>query len=204
MFWYNQEIEALEQKVIHPKSIKPRLLLYGSSSFRLWTDAAHDFPEFDVINQGFGGSTLTACAWFFQRLVPIYNPDILIIYAGDNDLGDGRIPEDLFFSFKGLMDRKNEYCGDIPMAFISVKPSLTREHLMGSIRYTNEIIEKEIITKHPDCTFINVFDEMLAVNQQGNTLYEDDGLHMSRKGYDLWQKIIRKQFLNTFINQETS
>ena len=44
-------------------------------------------------NQAFGGSTLEACAWFFERLVVPCYPRALVCYAGDNDLGDGRTPD---------------------------------------------------------------------------------------------------------------
>ncbi len=52
------------------------------------------------INLGFGGSTLAACAWFFDPIVaPVSHPQTLILYAGDNDLGDGRHPEEVLFFF---------------------------------------------------------------------------------------------------------
>jgi len=59
-----------------------------------------DFEEYMPINLGFGGSTLAACAWFFDPIVaPVIHPQTLILYAGDNDLGDGRHPEEVLFFF---------------------------------------------------------------------------------------------------------
>lgn len=144
MFWYNDEIEPLELKPVRPKGQKPRVLLYGSSSLRLWDAFPHDFPEFEVINQAFGGSTAAACCWFFKRLVPQYHPDLLVLYAGDNDLGEGRHPEEVFICFKYLMALIDQHCGEIPVAFISIKPSIARQDLINSIQFTNSIVRKEI------------------------------------------------------------
>ncbi len=199
MFWYNEEVSELEQKPILPKGRKIRLMCYGSSSMRLWPDIESDFPDFEVINQAFGGSTLAACCWYFKRLIPQYTPDVMIFYAGDNDLGDGRHPEEVFFYFKSLMELIKEHCGDIPVAFISIKPSFARNNLLNSIKFTNKIIKDEILDKYPNCTFVNIFDDMLAINNNSRRLYEEDGLHMSRLGYQLWKVTVRKTFLNQFI-----
>lgn len=199
MFWYNEEIEQLESKPVIPKGQKLRLLLYGSSSMRLWVDPQNDFPEFEVINQAFGGSTLAACCWFFKRLIPQYHPDLLVFYAGDNDLGDGRHPEEVFIFFKYLMTLIDRYCGNLPMAFISLKPSIARQYLINSIKFTNSIIHKEIDTFYPNCTFVNIFDSMSKTDNK-ETLFENDGLHLSANGYELWKKLLKEQFLNNFID----
>jgi lysophospholipase L1-like esterase len=201
MFWYHEEVKALELKPVLPKGEKPGLIFYGSSSLRLWPDIGHDFPGFEVVNQAFGGSTLAACSWFFKRLVPRHQPDLMVFYAGDNDLGDGRHPEEVFFFFCGLMEQIHEYCGDIPVGFISVKPSFSRTNLLNSIRYTNQIIREEVETRYANCKFINVFDEMLAINSGSRMLFEEDGLHLSPEGYRLWKSIIKVQFLDPFLAQ---
>ena len=204
MFWYNEEVSLLEKKTIAPKSDKPRLVCYGSSSMRLWPEIEKDFPEFDVINHAFGGSTLAACCWFFERLIPQCSPDLILFYAGDNDLGDGRHPEEVFFFFKTLMNLIQEYCGNIPVAFISVKPSIARNYLLESVKYTNKIIKSEIEAKYPNCKFVNIFDEMFSINQKNSELFEEDGLHMSKAGYAVWTKIVRESFLNQFISLSNS
>ena len=198
MFWYNEEIAPLESKPVPPKGQTPRLLFYGSSSLRLWPDPRHDFPEFEVINQAFGGSTLAACCWFFTRLVPRFHPDLLVFYAGDNDLGENRHPEEVFICFKYLMTLIDRHLGDIPVAYISVKPSIVRQNLINSIKFTNTIIRNEIDAVYPHCTFVDIFDSMSQANDQ-NILFEDDGLHLSANGYAVWKRLLKEQFLDRFV-----
>src|SRR5215470_9581276 len=99
MEWYEQEVRELEQAVaVRVNGDRPPVF-YGSSSIRLWTTLAEDFDP-RVLNLGFGGSTLEACLYFFARLVPPTHPRSLLLYAGDNDLGDGRSPDDVFATFR--------------------------------------------------------------------------------------------------------
>lgn len=61
MYWYNEEVTQFEEINIPEKSEKKRVVFYGSSSFRLWSTLETDFPEFEIINRAFGGSTFSAC-----------------------------------------------------------------------------------------------------------------------------------------------
>ena len=198
MFWYEDEIKYLESKLINPKGNKMRVLFYGSSSIRMWNTLETDFPEFEVINQAFGGSTLAACCWFFKRVIPLWKPDIFVFYAGDNDLGDGRHPEEVFINFNYMMVLIEEYCGDIPIAFISVKHSIARLNLYDSIQFTNKIIQNEIALKYPLCTYVDVVEAMKTNGSIDKTMFESDGLHLSAKGYNVWKKQLKSQFLDHF------
>jgi len=82
---------------------QPDTLFYGSSSIRLWESLYNDFATYKPVNLGFGGSTLAACVWFFDRLMMPLNPKRLVVYAGDNDLSDGRNPEEVFIFFEQLV-----------------------------------------------------------------------------------------------------
>jgi lysophospholipase L1-like esterase len=196
MFWYEDEIKQLENKPVVPGFKKKRVIFYGSSSIRFWESLETDFPEFDAMNLGFGGSTFAACCWFFKRVVPQHKPDIIVIYAGDNDLGDGRHPEEVYLYFKNMMALIKEYCGQIPVFMISVKASPARLNLYNSIEYTNKIISAEILQKYPSCTFVDVFNEMLINGEIDQTLYEPDGLHLSSRGYEVWTRILKTHFQN--------
>jgi hypothetical protein len=96
MFWYEDEVVRLERE-ISQLAYLPETIFYGSSSIRMWDSLYSDFAAFKPINLGFGGSTLAACVWFFDRVLASQKPGRIVFYAGDNDLGDGRHPEEVYF-----------------------------------------------------------------------------------------------------------
>lgn len=190
MYWYEDEVKRLEKDGLKA-GYDPEIIFYGSSSIRMWENLAQDFPEKRVMNLGFGGSTLAACVWFFQRIMTNYKPKALVIYAGDNDLGDGRNPEEVFIFFQQLAVQVTARFGNIPCYFISLKPSLSRWYMAEQFMYTNNLIESEIIKNSNNWIFIDVFKKMLDKSGQPIAeYYTGDGLHMSEKGYQLWKEII--------------
>ena len=110
MLWYEDEVQRVEKEKGN-LAYEPKMLFYGSSSIRLWDSLYEDFREYKPVNLGFGGSTLAACVWFFDRLVGGYHPESMIVYAGDNDLGDGRHPEEVFIFFRQLVACARERFG---------------------------------------------------------------------------------------------
>src|ERR1700712_4694326 len=143
MLWYEDEIQRLEKERA-ALTYTPDTLFYGSSSIRQWANLAGDFKNLSPVNIGFGGSTLAACAWFFDRIMSGYRPNRIIIYAGDNDLADGRHPQEGCLFFKELIVAVTKKYGSIPCYFMSLKPSIARWGLIDQFKYTNEIISKEI------------------------------------------------------------
>jgi lysophospholipase L1-like esterase len=192
MYWYEDEVKRLEKD--YTKTAKDvETVFYGSSSIRLWTGLYDDFKDLKPVNLGFGGSTLAACVWFFERVMIPYQPKRLVIYAGDNDLGDGRHPEEVFIFFQQLVVKVNKRFGDLPCYFVSLKPSVSRWQMIDQFKYTNNLIETEIITRNDNWHFINVFKEMIdPAGRLKKEYFLSDGLHLSENGYKLWKEIIRK------------
>ena len=89
-----------------------------------------------------------------------------------------------------------EHCGHIPVAFISIKQSPARLNLHESIQYTNKIIGEEIEQKYPMCTYVDIIEAMKTNGSIDKTLFEPDGLHLSTKGYKVWKKELKLQFLD--------
>lgn len=190
MIWYENEVQRLEKERA-ALTYDPKLLFYGSSSIRLWESLYEDFAGWQPVNLGFGGSTLAACCWFFDRLVSPFHPESIIVYAGDNDLGDGRHPEEVFIFFQQLVSRIRQRFGDIPVAYISIKPSISRWNIVDSIRYTNKIIEEEIQRQANNLHFIDIYHRMTDnAGYPKREFLDPDGLHINEKGYALWKEII--------------
>ena len=195
MYWYEEEVSALALKK-EKLTASPKTLFYGSSSIRLWESLEQDFIDYKPVNLGFGGSTLAACVWFFDRIIAPYSPESIVFYAGDNDLGDGRTPEEVFIFFQQLCIRVKEKFGSIPCYFISLKPSLKRWNINSNFVYANTLISAEIKAKDTNWTFIDIYEKMLGTDKTPDPKYfEADGLHLSKEGYALWKDTILKALL---------
>lgn len=190
MTWYEDEVHQLETKLTH--TAQP-VVFYGSSSIRLWTTLAQDFPELTTLNLGFGGSTLAACAWFFERLISPAKPRSVVFYAGDNDLGDGRHPEEVYLFFRVFAEKMRQHLPDVPLTYLTIKISPTRWNLAGQIRRTNQLIGDEV-RRLPTGRLIDTTTPLLGVDGRPcREYFESDGLHLSPAGYEVWRNTLRKQ-----------
>ncbi|RXP52262.1 GDSL family lipase [Lutibacter sp. HS1-25] len=192
MFWYHEDLERLEED-ISTLPYKPKLIFYGSSTFTLWNDLPIIFEKYKPLNLAFGGSTLAACTWFFDRVFNnIKNIEAIVIYAGENDLADGRHPEEVILFLENLLAKIRVKYGNIPCTLISIKPSVARNHLLNSIHFTNSHIQK-LMSKDKNCHYVNIYDLMLDNEGKPNDKYfGEDGLHLNDLGYKLLLDTLNK------------
>lgn len=198
MIWYENDIKKLEAlKGTLPYT--PETILYGSSSIRLWEGMYEDLKPLHPINLGFGGSTLAACVWFFDRVMEPYAPQHFVCYAGENDLGDGRTPEEVFLFFRQFQACLQKRFPEVPLTFISIKPTIARWNLANQVRYTNQLIKAEIEKNNGNQYYLNIFDHMLGDNGQPiKEFFEADGIHLTRKGYLIWKEVLLNHFATIF------
>jgi lysophospholipase L1-like esterase len=210
MLWYEDDIHQLETKLKTLNAFADgvsadhfnggwansgwpnpeKVVFYGSSSIRLWTTLETDFPEVSSLNLGFGGSTLAACAWFFERIVVPTAPRSVIFYAGDNDLGDGRHPEEVCLFFNSFTQKMQQHLPGVPLSFLSIKISPARWNIAPKIRQTNELIAQEI-SRLPGYQVIDVTNPLLdAGGRPRKELFENDGLHLNPAGYEVWKQVL--------------
>lgn len=199
MEWYEAEVRDLVRRTrAAPLPDATVIAFYGSSSIRLWATLAEDFPDLPVLNLGFGGSTLEACAHFFPRIVAPCRPRSIVFYAGDNDLGDGQPPARVLASFRLFRQQVEASLGNTRVAFLSIKPSPARLHLHDAIVQTNAAIRDEL-AHWPHASYIDLHTPMLAGDGRPNpTLFADDQLHLSAEGYRLWTNVLNEH-RSTFV-----
>ncbi|MBA4110802.1 MAG: GDSL family lipase [Leptothrix sp. (in: Bacteria)] len=169
------------------------VVFVGSSSIRLWSDMAKQFTGWPtVINRGFGGSELADCARHVQRLVSLYQPRLVLVYAGDNDLAAGRLPHQVLESYQAFVAGVRERQPGLPVVFISIKPSPSRAKLMPSVREANRLI-RDYTDQGKNLYFVDVFTPMLGPDGEPRAeLFKPDALHLNQAGYALWQSTIVK------------
>ncbi|MCY7421964.1 MAG: GDSL family lipase [Chitinophagaceae bacterium] len=198
MKWYEEDVDTAV-KIRERCPYKPETVFYGSSSFTLWANLYQEFEEFKPVNLAFGGSTLAACVQFFDRIIaPLPKPQRLILYAGDNDLGDGADPHDVFKNYLLFKSKLRHHFDDVPFYYVSIKPSLTRLEIIDKIIKTNFLIKENIKKQEGNDYYINIFNKM--VDHKGlpqKKFFEGDGLHLNHLGYDVWKEAIMNELMLT-------
>ena len=162
------------------------VLFVGSSSIRMWTTLAADFSGVPVIDRGFGGSVIADTTYFADRIVIPYHPRLIVMYAGDNDIAEGRSPRQVLEEFKAFTARVRRGLPDVAIAYISIKPSIARFAMWPRMRAANRLVADWMRTQ-TRMSFVDVSPGMLG--EHGNpraALFRGDGLHMTAAGYAVW------------------
>lgn len=194
--FYSEIQQFKKQDSIHFPP-KHAILFLGSSSFRKWEDIQKYFPGYMIINRGFGGSTIPDAIYYAYKIVFPYKPTQVVIYEGDNDLASSdKINADSVLNrFEKLFSLIRKKLPSTNIAFVSIKPSPSRERLMREMEKANSLI-KNFLSHQKNAAFIDVYHAML--NKDGKpdkSIFQEDELHMNAKGYAIWQKIIQPYLL---------
>ena len=173
------------------------ILFVGSSSFRKWQDVATYFPNYTIINRGFGGSALPDVIRYEQDIIFPYHPKQIVIYCGENDVAssDTISAQIVFDRFKKLYLDIRAVMPNVPVLFVSLKPSPSRWQMRDRMMGTNKLIKK-YLTKKSNAAFVSVWNDMLGADGKSMpNIFEADNLHMNEKGYAIWQKLIQPYLL---------
>lgn len=171
---------------------KNAILFVGSSSFTKWNDVQNYFPAYPIINRGFGGSRLLDVMMYADDVISPYQPRQIVIYCGENDLAYVDTVSALTVTnrFITLFEMIRSVWGSVPIAFVSIKPSPSREHLIPKVVEANKLVRNFLSTKI-NTAFIDVYTPMLtAEGKLRPELYIEDRLHMTAEGYAIWQEVI--------------
>lgn len=188
---WEPEIRRFERADSVAAPAQGAVVFTGSSSIRMWETLTADFSGMTVINRGFGGSEIVDATHFAERVVLKYRPKTVVLYAGDNDLNNGRTPAEVAGAFEAFVARIRR---DLPRArivYIAIKPSPSRWTLVERIRAANATIRAFCATQR-DVLFVDVFGPMLTpAGRPRPELFLPDSLHMTRAGYELWTSLVR-------------
>jgi lysophospholipase L1-like esterase len=189
-FW--NDIQAFKKQDSTHIPAAHEILFVGSSSFTKWTDVQNYFPNYPIINRGFGGSTLLDVIMYADNVILPYQPKQVVIYCGENDLAysDTVSAQTVANRFFTLFDIIRHTWEKVPIDFVSIKPSPSRAKLTPKMVEANYIIES-FLKARSNTAFIDVYHKMLDTNGKPiSEIFGPDSLHMNAKGYAIWQKEI--------------
>lgn len=190
--WTSELRAFARQDSLTPPPKRP-ILFYGSSSIRKWETLQQDFPGRPVLNRGFGGSRFPDALYFFDKLVAAYQPRQVVLYEGDNDIGSGATPQEVFQSFLAFEKLMRQKLPKVPVVFLAIKPSPSRWALYPKVQEANRLI-REYIEQHPKrLRYVDTATPLLGPNGRPQPqFYVLDSLHMTPAGYEVWRGVVGK------------
>jgi len=170
--------------------VKNGILFVGSSSIRKWPTSNY-FNDLPIINRGFGGSHISDVNYYFNSIVKIYKPRIIVLYAGDNDIAGNKTPEQVLEDYIEFVNLVGRQLPSRKIIYLPIKPSPSRWPLWKDMKQANRLIKLYTDSDHMQY-YVDTATPML--DSRGKPLAElfvDDSLHLSKKGYDLWSEILK-------------
>ena len=188
--------EAADQKIPPPQGA---VVFVGSSSIRLWTTLAKDFPELTVINRGFGGSEIADSIRYAPRIIIPYKPKMIVMYAGGNDINAGKSPAQVLKDFQTLATEIHAALPDTHLVYISMNPAVSRWSKEDQFVEANRLIDKFVHSRQgraAHLSFIDTHSHLLRDKGEARPeILRADGLHLNSAGYALWASLLRRPIL---------
>lgn len=194
---FYQDIQHFKQSDSQHFPEKNTILFVGSSSFTKWTDVQAYFPDYKIINRGFGGSSLPDVIRYANDIVYPYSPRQVVIYCGDNDfaVSDTVTADMVVYRVKTLFGMIRTVLPYAAIDYIAIKYSPSRKKLWPKITKANKDIAA-FFKQQNNAGFIDIVTPMKKGKQQvDESLFLEDMLHMKPAGYHIWQKAIEPYLL---------
>ena len=195
----DQSSPAGETAEEEKKSLKA--VFYGASNFGRWENLTDLFPELEAVNTAINGSKDQGQMEKAPERVYAYEPDLVFIQTGTNDLADGMSLEEALEGKEVYFKTLRE---NLPLAeFVIMAPLLQpgRPDSRADARKVAEWIH-EWCDRNDGFYCIDTTEEMLKEEGPEELsagdgkycdpeLFVEDGVHLSEKGRAVWEKAIR-------------
>ena len=189
---WEKEIKRLQKRISTHHQKEHLIVLYVSSLIRLWVHLQKYLAPHNVLNLGFGGSSYAWCLRYFNKLFDSIAPQRIIFYAGENDLSQGLPVQQVFNDFRMLSEKVRDTFSKIKITIISIKPNPSRATLSEKYQELNAMYKKYLISIEGG-TILDLYYPMLtSMGHIKSDLYFSDGLHLNRKGYEIWSYELKK------------
>lgn len=188
---YEKDIAAFEEQDRKKPPKTGGVLFTGSSSIRLWKTLKEDFPEYNVLNRGFGGSHVSDCVYFAKRIVSKAAPKVIVFFAGTNDINSGKNAETVYSDYKKFVSTVREDLPETRFIYISITPAPSRKQNWPEFEKTNNLI-REFSEKDKNLAFLDCYKKFLT--EKGDPrpeFFVQDQLHLNEEGYKLWTAELR-------------
>jgi lysophospholipase L1-like esterase len=186
------KLETLDQTEADPENA---VLLVGSSSIRLWDDAAEALAPYPVIRRGYGGAKFSDLYVYAKRLIEPHQYRATVIFVA-NDISGGKGDHevaDVEKWVRSIVDIARKHQPEAAILLVEVTPTPSRYQAWRKIRKLNEML-REVALTEPNVFFVATAEFYLDRDDQPRAdLFRDDNLHQNQTGYDVWASLIKRR-----------
>jgi hypothetical protein len=183
-----QEYEA-EDRANPPA--KGAILFAGDSQFYRWKTIHEDLPDFTLINRGVDSFQLRDMIHYVDRLVTPYQPRLIVLHVGGNDIHNGKTPAQVLEDFKTFVALVRVKLPAVPIIFSSLTPGPGRWDEAPQRQQTNRVM-REYIAAHADLKFVDLWDAMLTpAGKPREDIWVEDRVHPNHAGYLIRVRLTR-------------
>lgn len=188
-FWDDVQTIKSYDKLFAPPA-QP-ILFVGSSSIRKWVNLQTSFGNYTVMNRGIGGAITDDITYYLNDIVFPYQPRQIVLFVGENDLPNPTTtPDSILDKTKKLYNAIRSKLPGVPIVYISIKPSPSRDQFMQKAKDTNKLIES-FFASQENVKYVDVYKLMLTKEGKSRPeLFGKDMLHMNEAGYAIWEKAV--------------
>ncbi|TYA59292.1 SGNH/GDSL hydrolase family protein [Formosa maritima] len=168
------------------------ILFIGSSSIVYWETSKY-FPDYPIINRGFGGASIPEIIYYFNDIIKKHSPSIIIVYC-DIDIENGKSPTETVNVFSELVNKLELEFPQTEIIILSMKPTLIDDFLGKNVKENKVITNiklQEYCTEKVNLHYVDVTKTMYESNGKlRSDIFLSDGMHLNSLGYELWNPII--------------
>ncbi|MGB1267011.1 MAG: GDSL-type esterase/lipase family protein, partial [Schleiferiaceae bacterium] len=203
---YDEQLEKIVSNANQLPHSQTRIVFAGSSTFRLWDNIAESFPEYEVVNAGIGGSCFDDLYRYKEQLISATEPDILVIYEGDNDIvheeedGGQREVFNILSDARQLLKWIQQTHPELPVFLLSPKPSPARWEHLAKYKAVNGQLEE--LTDLYNYHFMDCWPWLTDNNGQVDpALFIFDKLHLNKQGNDLLGRGMAEEIRDAYLEE---
>ncbi len=174
------------------------VMLLGSSSIRLWENAAEMLAPYPTIRRGYGGARYSDLVVFAKRLITPHEFRALVVFVANDITGskEDRSVEAVRRMVMHVIEIAREHQPESPILLVEVTPTPSRFHVWKEIRELNAML-REVALTQPNVSFVSTAEYYLDNEDQPRAeFFRDDRLHQNTAGYQVWAELIRRELDN--------
>ncbi len=195
---FENQIENFRRFDNRNSPVQNPILFIGSSSIVHW-ETARSFPDFPVVNRGFGGASISEIIHYYDDIILKHSPSILIVYS-DIDIERGKSPNEAVNAFNELVTKVRKDFPQIQIILLSMKPALVDDFLGKDVR-RNKIISNQKLSEYcvnyDNLHYVDITANMLESDGSlRSDIFLSDGMHLNHLGYTLWDPVIKSRIID--------